>query len=115
MVLPMQGNELVPGGKNVVPSRALAGAPHRGGRDSALNSLKKLCKSALLDIGPHLLGLLAGVWRVVMIVGESGDDARPELMGLGVGELQGRHLLEVLMQQPRVVDQALQDQGLPAR
>src|SRR3954453_778731 len=46
-----------------------------------------------------------------MVVGESGDDAGPELMGLGMGQLQGGDLLEMVVQQPGVVDQDLQDQG----
>src|SRR5438094_422405 len=52
---------------------------------------------------------------MVMVVGKGGDDAGPELMGLGMGQLQGRDLLEMIVQQPGVVDQALQDQGLAAR
>src|SRR3954469_10599841 len=114
MVLPMQGDQLMPGGENVVPCGALAGAPHRRRRDAALNPLKSLRKSALLEVAAHLLGQLAGVRRMVMVVGKSGDDAGPELMDLGMGELQGRDFLEVIVQQPGVVDQDLQDQGLAA-
>src|SRR3954463_10220400 len=114
MVLPMQGDQLMPGGENVIPCGALAGAPHRRGRDAALNPLKSLRKSALLEVAAHLLGELPGVGRVVMVVGKGGDDAGPELMDLGMGELQGRDFLEVIVQQPGVVDQDLQDQGLPA-
>src|SRR3982750_3366378 len=51
---------------------------------------------------------------MVMVVGEGGDDAGPELVDLGMGELQGRDFLKVVGQQPGVVDQDLQDQGLPA-
>src|SRR3954471_5002927 len=114
MVLPMQGDQLMPGGENVVPCGALAGAPHRRRRDAALNPLKSLRKSALLEVAAHLLGELPGVRRMVMVVGKGGDDAGPELMDLGMSELQGRDLLEVIVQQPGVVDQDLQDQGLPA-
>src|SRR3954469_23830350 len=114
MVLPMQGDQLMPGGENVVPCGALTGAPHRRGRDTALNPLKSLRKSALLEVAAHLLGQLAGVRRMVMVVGKSGDDAGPELMDLGMGELQGRDFLEMIVQQPGVVDQDLQDQGLAA-
>src|SRR3954453_9061810 len=114
MVLPMQGNQLMPGGENVVPCCALAGAPHRRGRDAALNPLQGLRKSALLEVAAHLLGELPGVRRMVMVVGEGGDDAGPELMDLGMSKLLGRDFLEVIVQQPGVVDQNLQDQGLPA-
>ncbi len=92
----MQGNQLMPGGENVVPRCALAGPPYRRGGDPILNPLKNLRKSALLDIAAHLFSLLAGVGRVVMVVGEGGDDAGPELVGLRVGQLQGGDLLKVL-------------------
>ena len=83
MPLPLQGNQLMPGGKNVVPCGALEGGPHRLGRDDVLNPLKNLRKSALFEVTAHLFGQLAGVRRMVMVVGEGGDDAGPELMGLG--------------------------------
>src|ERR1700761_1074805 len=51
---------------------------------------------------------------MVVVIGEGGDDAGAELMGFAMGELQRGYLLQVVMQQPRVVDQALQDQRLPA-
>ena len=111
----MQGNELVPGGENIVPRRAFEGGPHGSRRDRPLNSLKKRRKSAPLEIGTHLFGLLGGVGRVVMIIGEGRDDAGPQLVGLGIGHFQRRDLLEVIMQKPGVVNQALQDQGLAAR
>src|SRR3954447_10169921 len=114
MVLPMQGDQLMPGGENVVPCGALAGAPHRRRRDAALNPLKSLRKSTLLEVAAHLLGELAGVRRMVMVVGEGGDDTGPELMDLGMGQLQGRDFLEMIVEEPGVVDQDLQDQGLPA-
>src|SRR3954468_18173453 len=114
MVLPMQGDQLMPRGENVVPCGALASAPHRCGRDAALNPLKRLGKSALLEVAAHLLGELPGVRRMVMVVGKGGDDAGPELMDLGMSELQRRDFLKVIVQQPGVVDQDLQDQGLPA-
>src|SRR6266702_5680122 len=49
-----------------------------------------------------------------MVVGESRDDAGPQLVGLRMGQLQGGHLLQMVMQQPGVVNQDLQDQGLAA-
>src|SRR3954451_21893717 len=112
MVLPMQGDQLMPGGENVVPCGALAGAPHRRRRDAALNPLKSLRKSALLEVAAHLLGQLAGVRRMVMVVGKCGDDAGPELMVFGMDELQDVNSLEVIVQQPGVVSHNLQDQGL---
>src|SRR5581483_5843386 len=51
---------------------------------------------------------------MVVVVGKGRDDAGAELMGLAMGEFQRRHLLKVFVQEPGVIDQALQDQGLPA-
>src|SRR5258708_18045887 len=50
-----------------------------------------------------------------MVVGKSSDDAGSQLVSLGMGQLQGGHLLQMVMQQPGMVDQDLQDQGLAAR
>src|SRR5579859_2729825 len=52
---------------------------------------------------------------MVMVVGERRDDAGAQLVRLGMGKFERRHLLEVTVQDPGVVDQALQDQGLPPR
>lgn len=37
---------------------------------------------------------------MVVVVGEGGDDAGPELVGLGMGQFQGGDLLKVVVQQP---------------
>src|SRR5438445_12792331 len=49
-----------------------------------------------------------------MIVGEGGDDAGAQLVRLGVSHFQRRHLLEMVVQEPGVVDQAQQNQRLAA-
>src|ERR1700753_2143516 len=49
-----------------------------------------------------------------MVVGESGDDPGAELVRLGMGQFESRDLLEMVVQQPGVIDQGLQDQGLAA-
>src|SRR3984957_18346109 len=110
----MQGNELMPGGKNILLGCPDPRAPHRGGRDPTLNPLKNLRKSGFRQIGPHPFGLLGSVRRVVMIVGEGRDDAGAEFVGLGMGQLERCDLLEVAMQNPGMVDETLQDQRLPA-
>src|SRR5215216_2623108 len=99
----MQGNKLVPGGQNILPRRSTLGPPYRRSRDRPLNPLKNLGKSARLEVGAHLLGLLGGVRRVVMIAGESRDDGSAELVGLGISQFQRGHLLQVLVQEPGVV------------
>ena len=50
----MQGDQLVPGGKNVFPRGMGLRPPHRRG-DFRFNHLKLLDKSARLDVGPHFL------------------------------------------------------------
>src|ERR1700733_3799278 len=110
----MQGDELVPGGKNILLGGPDPRAPHRRGCDPALNPLKNLRKSGGRQIGPHLFGLLGSVRRMVMVVGEGRDDAGAELVGLAMGQLERCDLLEVIVQNPGMVDEALQDQRLPA-
>ena len=51
---------------------------------------------------------------MMMVVGEGRDDAGAQLVGFGVSQFQRRHLLQMVVQQPGVVNQGLQDQGLPA-
>jgi hypothetical protein len=52
---------------------------------------------------------------MVMVVGERGDDTGAQAVRLGVGELERSDLFEVVVQQPGVVDQALQDQRFTPR
>src|SRR6201995_4030412 len=49
-----------------------------------------------------------------MIAGEGGDDAGTQLVGFGIGPAPPAFLLQMLVQQPGVIDQALQDQRLAA-
>ena len=97
-------------------SRAAPGlrAPHRRGRDRPLNPLKNLRKSACRKVGAHLFALLGGLRTVVMVVGEGGDDAGAQFVRLGMGQFQRRHLLQMVVQQPGVIDQRLQNQRLAA-
>ena len=49
-----------------------------------------------------------------MVVGEGRNDAGTELVGLRMGQFQGRHPLQMVVQQPGVVNQGLQNQRLAA-
>src|SRR5215203_6331407 len=51
---------------------------------------------------------------MVMVAGEGRDDAGAELVGVRMRQFEGGHLLQMVMQQPGVVDQGLQDQRLAA-
>lgn len=53
----MQGDQLVPGGKNVLAGGADLHAPYRLGRDRPLNPLKNLGKSPRGEVGAHFPGV----------------------------------------------------------
>ena len=110
----MQGDELMPGGQNVLARRARPHGPHRRGRDRLINPLKYLRKLALLKIGAHSLAGVAILSAVVVVVGESGDDPGAQLVGFRVRKLEGCDLLEMVVQEPGMVNQSQQDQGLAA-
>ena len=110
----MQGDELVPGGKNVLARRAGRGPPYRLGRDRPLNPLKNLRKSARRKVGTQLFRQLSRFRMMVMVVGKGGDDAGAQFVRLRVREFQRRHLLEMVVQEPGMMDQGLQDQRLAA-
>ena len=71
----MQGDELVPGGKNVLARRAGPSAPHRRGRDPLVNPLNNLRKSARFELGANLRALFGDVASMVVVVTEGGDDS----------------------------------------
>src|SRR6476469_3344441 len=100
----MQGYQLMPGGKNVLARRINFRAPYRAGCDGPLNPSKYLRKSTSLEIGPHFLGLLRGG---VVVVGEGADDGGSQFVRLGVGQFQRRHLLQMVVQEPGMVNQDL--------
>ncbi len=58
-----------------------------------------------------LLGLVA----VVVLVGEATDDPGAQPVHLGMRQFQGGDLLQLVVQQPGVVDQRLHDQRLAPR
>src|SRR5436190_10958032 len=51
---------------------------------------------------------------MVMVVGEGGNNASAELGGLRMGQFQHRYLLQMVVQEPGVIDQGLQNQRLAA-
>src|SRR2546423_15059594 len=51
---------------------------------------------------------------MVMVERECGHDAGAQLVALGVGEFEGADLLEMVVQQPGVINHSEQDQRLPA-
>ena len=75
----MQGDQLVPGGKNVLAGGADLHAPHRLGRDRTFNPLKNLGKSASREVGAHFFGLLFRLRALVVVMSEGGDDGGAQL------------------------------------
>ena len=55
--------------------------------------------------------MLGHVRRMVMVGRERRDDGGAQPVGFRVGQLQCCRLLQMVVQQPGVVEQALQDQG----
>src|SRR5436190_23698786 len=101
----MQGNKLLPGGKNVLPCGPDLHAPDRLGRDRAANPLKYLRKSARFEIGAPFLGLFFDVGRMVMVASKRRDNGGAALVGRGVWKFQGRYLVQMVVQEPRGIDQ----------
>ena len=76
--------------------------------------MKNLRKSARFKVSPHFIGLFGGLGAVVMVVGKRRDDAGAQFVSLRMAQFQRRHLFEMLVQQPGMIDQGLQDQRLAA-
>src|SRR5262245_45693170 len=52
---------------------------------------------------------------MMVVSGPGGDEAGAQFVRLGMRHFEGRDLLQVLMQEPGVVEQHFQDQRLPPR
>src|ERR1700749_5149087 len=52
---------------------------------------------------------------MVVVVGEGGDDSGAQFVRLAMAPFQRRPLLQMVVHQPGMVNQTLQDQRLPAR
>ena len=90
----MQGDELIPGRKNVFRRCARLRAPHVPGRICTLNSLKNLRKTTCGEIGQHFLALLGRLGTMVMVARKCSDNAGAQLMRFGMRQFQRGHLLQ---------------------
>src|SRR3569833_2086254 len=106
MPLTMQADELAPGHQNVVRRRAFARPPDRAGGDGAAHALENVAEVASRQFGSQA----GGVERYGMR-GDV-DQHRLEPLGIGVAELELAELLEVVVQQPGVVERRLEEQRL---
>src|SRR6266511_5679166 len=109
MPLPMQGDKLLPCRHHVVWRSLRSGPPNRGRGDGLVNAGRGFGKTPPTEFGDH-----GGTIRRAA-VGENVDQFALELGGLGVPELHRCELLQVLVQEPRMVDHGLQDERLAQR
>src|SRR5262245_2308087 len=109
MPLPMQGNKLLPGGQDIIRRSLRPGPPNRGGGDRLVNSRGRLGKSPAVELGHHGRPVRRAP------VSENVDHLALELGGFGLAKLYRRELLQMLVQEPGVIDDSLQDERLTRR
>src|SRR6266516_1964443 len=109
MPLPMQGDKLLPCRQHVVGCSLRPGPPNRRRGDDLVNAGRSFRKASAAEFGDH-----GGAIRRAA-VGENVDQLALELGGLDVAELHRRELLQVLVQEPRMIDHRLQDERLAQR
>ena len=105
----MQGDKLIPCHENIVGSGLRLGAPDRRSGDDILNAAGDLGQPAAAELGDHRLAIRRSTVR------ENIDQLALHPRGYGMPELDAGELLEMLVQQPGMVDDSLQDQRLAAR
>src|SRR5271170_3744695 len=119
MPLPMQGDELLPGQQNIVRGGRRPRAPDRGRGDRALDAVEEVGKAAFAKLRRQRrpLGFAAFVFGELVgeMMGEDVDQGALELLCVGMAELSLGELLEMLVQQPGMVDRRLQYQRFTAR
>src|SRR5437868_2096114 len=111
----MQGDELLPGGQNIVRRSTGFRAPYRRGRDRPLKPLKKLRESFCVEIGADFLAFGLDVRAMMMVSRKRCDDRLAQPLRVRVGKIKRRNLLDMVVKQPRVIDQRQQYQRLAPR
>src|SRR5580704_18378858 len=104
MPLPMQGNELPPGQQYVLRASFRARSPDRSGCNGAGNPVNHLPEPQRLQGGAQRAPVGWGV------MGEEVDECALEEPGVFVAELEFRQLLEMVVQQRRMVDHQLKNE-----
>src|ERR1700751_4280394 len=100
----MQGDELLPGGQNIVRGGTGFRTPHPRGRNRPLKPLNKLRESSTSEVGAQFFALRRVVTGMVMVGGEGRDDCFTNLLRFGMHEIERGDLLDMIVQQPRVTD-----------
>src|SRR5437762_325146 len=109
MPLTVQGNKLFPGQKNVVWSRVGACSPDAGGGNSPLDSSDQARLPLGLQHASELLRLGIALMRQQI------EQARLEPLRIRVAELDSREFLEMIVREPGVIEDRLNDQCFPPR
>src|SRR5437764_1559701 len=109
MPLPVQGDKLLPGQQHIIRGGSTLGAPHRAGRDHSLNPISSLPQSPPAKLGDDPLRI--GGYHL----GKNIDQSGLYFGGIRMAQFQACELLEVIVQQPWMMDHRLQNKRLPAR
>src|SRR6516225_1357503 len=106
MALPMQGNELLPCGQDVIRRRFGPRTPDRRGGDGLADAAGNVGKTAPAKFRHD------GVPVRRSIVGKNVEQRGLEVGGQRVTKLEPGQFLEMVVQQPGMIDRGLQDQRL---
>src|SRR4051794_17809489 len=109
MPLSMQADELPPGDQNVVWRGALPRAPDRGRRDRGCDALGERGEIPRCELG--LYSCRVERRRMRRDVDERGFQP----LSVAMPEFQRRQLLQMIVQQPGMIERGLQDQRLAPR
>ena len=104
----MQGDKLFPRTQDVVGSGIRLGAPDRRGGDGVLEAAGELGQPPAGELGDHGFPVRRPAMR------KNVDQLAFHPRRLGMPELDAGELLQMLMQEPGVIDDGLQDQRLAA-
>src|SRR6516162_11281102 len=121
MPLPMQGNELLPGQENIIRRGFRTRTPDRRGGDRALDARELIGKAAADELGgergPLGFTVIAARFAEILakMMGKDVDQRAFKLLGIGVAEFGGGQFLEMIVQQPGVIDCSLEDQRFATR
>src|SRR5262245_62338784 len=105
----MQGDKLLPCGQDVLGCGVRLRAPDRGRGDGPADAAGDLAQAPAAELGGHGLAVRRSA------VGDDVDQLALDPGRLGVPELHSCELLEMIVQQPRMVDGGLQDERLAPR
>src|ERR1700760_3187797 len=106
MPLPMQGNKLLPGHQNIVWRGVRPGPPDRGRGDRGGDTVGHLDKAAAGQFRAEL----GGIQRRAL--GGDGDQRRFQALGIDMAKFEVTEFLEVVVEQPGMVERGLENEGL---